>query len=150
MAVASRNNGSSVDQRLGELIGIVNGLAENIKQLREDNTRQKDKQDAETLRIGVTIGSIREEQIRNITTMQTQIGALVSQVEKMADVTRDIASIKEKVEGLQGPVDRMTGFMTRVISYSTIIAAVGTIFWALFSDVLKAGIGGIFKVGVGH
>lgn len=151
MAISSRrdSSGGNADQKIGELLGLVSMLADNITQLRQDSTRQADKQDEVAVRLGLQIANIKEEQLRSITTMQTQVGSLVVQVEKLSEATRDIALIRDQVEKMRGPVEKLTGFMTRILAYATIIGAVFVVLWTIFQDPLKATLGSVFKA-TGH
>jgi methyl-accepting chemotaxis protein len=148
---------SVTDQRLGEIVGIVTGLNEQMKQIREASTRQEDRTNAEAQRVASAIDNIRNEQTRITATITTQISALIHQVSALNDNARQFAGLKDEVrtmadkvedlEELKAPVKRMVNLYNRMLAYGTIIGVIAFVFWSIFGEVLKRAASGLVEHG---
>lgn len=128
----------SVRQQIGEILGTVKGLADTLREVKEDRIRQED-------RISEEIRTIKHEQRQNDQVVTGRLELLASQfrdlgskvtgiVDEVSDVKKEVAT----VASMRTNVDKLVQFRDRMIAYVVVTVSICGVLWSFLSPFLQS------------
>ena len=134
---AVAEDSGALHRQVGEILGHVRALTEQVRDLRVDSLRREE-------RLSEDINVVRNEAIQQRQVMVGRIEALVENVRdlssKTKDVVDDIGRVNKRVEKLETPVQQMDEFRKRIIRWGLIVASVIGVVWSMISGTISTGV----------
>lgn len=133
--MAEPEGAGALRQQIGETLGTVKFLAEQVRDLKSD-TRQ-------------ALTDIKGEQAQRQSHLANQLDLLSSQVRDLSDKTRtavsEVTHVKEdfddtrrKVEDLEKPVRRLDDFRKSMIRWGLVATSALAVVWSIIANVVAS------------
>ena len=127
----------ALHRQVGEILGHVRGLTEQLRDLRVDSLRREE-------RLSEDINVVRNEAIQQRQVMVGRIETLVEQVRDLSSRTKeavsDIGDVNKRVEKLETPVQQMDEFRKRLIRWGLICASIIGVMWSMVSGTITTAV----------
>lgn len=135
---------ASSEQSIGEIHGLLQGLASNVSEFRDQVKRQEARSNDERNSIVSSIAVIRDKQTDSTARVEMRLDELAKQVKDVADTRVIVTSMRDKVDAIQSTVDKMAprseklwGLYQKIVIYGGVFTSAMTIIWLLASESIK-------------
>jgi methyl-accepting chemotaxis protein len=119
----------SVRQQIGEILGTVKGLADQLKEVKEDGVRREDRLTSE-------IRTIKHEQRQADQVITSKMELLTAQFRELDSkariISEELTRVKrsvEELEKLREPVQKLQALRERVVAYGLVVTTIGGVIW---------------------
>src|SRR5580765_3714816 len=127
----------ALHRQVGEILGHVKGLTEQVRDLRVDSLRREE-------RLSEDINVVRNEAIQQRQVMVGRIETLVENVRDLAsktkELTDDVSEVMFDVTNLKMPVHQMDEFRKRLVRWGLIVASVIGVGWSMISGTVTTAV----------
>jgi len=127
----------ALHRQVGEILGHVKGLTEQVRDLRVDSLRREE-------RLSEDINVVRNEAIQQRQVMVGRIETLVENVRDLAsktkELTEDVSEVMSDVTNLKMPVHQMDEFRKRLVRWGLIVASVIGVGWSMISGTVTTAV----------
>jgi len=127
----------ALHRQVGEILGHVKGLTEQVRDLRVDSLRREE-------RLSEDINVVRNEAIQQRQVMVGRIETLVENVRDLAsktkELTDDVSEVMSDVTNLKMPVHQMDEFRKRLVRWGLIVASVIGVGWSMISGTVTTAV----------
>jgi ABC-type phosphate transport system auxiliary subunit len=124
-------------QQIGEILGTVRGLADTLKEVKEDRVRQEE-------RLTNELRTVKHEQRQLDQVITSRLELLTAQFReldlKSRAIVNDVGSVRKEVGDLavlKDSVKKLEHLRDRLVAYGLFIVSVGGVLWAVLGPVIS-------------
>jgi chromosome segregation ATPase len=136
----------SLEQTLGEIQGLVQGLNDQLKdlkveyrELRDDARKQEERSNVERGLLSQSIAALRDKHTEFTTEVRLSIGKDTADTRKsIQDIKDSVDKIADRVAKIETPFARILASYQRIILLISVCTTAGGVMLYLFGEPLKA------------
>jgi chromosome segregation ATPase len=136
----------SLEQTLGEIQGLVQGLNDQLKdlkveyrELRDDARKQEERSNVERGLLSQSIAGLRDKHTEFTTEVRLSIGKDTADTRKsIQDIKESVEKIADRVAKIETPFARILASYQRIILLISVCTTAGGVMLYLFGEPLKA------------
>lgn len=122
-------------QQIGETLGYVRSLSEQLKEFKTENNRQEDRLTKEIAESKASHTQQQQALTARIETLSIQVQGLSERAKK---ITEDVDRARKEIGELKQPVDQLVAIRNRFGGIGLVIIFLGSLLWYFNPLIIKA------------